>query len=52
MMLISLFGVKLGWLPFSGWTPTEVGPDFDFKTDFLLFEPLAAPAVRRVPLGV
>ncbi|MDJ0975799.1 MAG: ABC transporter permease [Planctomycetota bacterium] len=40
MMLISLFGVKLGWLPFSGWTASEVGPDFDFKTDFLLFEPL------------
>ena len=28
--LISLFGVKLGWLPFSGWTASEVGPDFDF----------------------
>ena len=40
MMLISLFGVKLGWLPFSGWTPSEVGPDLDYRTDFLLFEPL------------
>jgi peptide/nickel transport system permease protein len=38
MMLISLFGVKLGWLPFSGWTQSEVGPGFDFQTDFLLFE--------------
>lgn len=40
MMLISLFGVKLGWLPFSGWTASEVGPDFEFKSDFLLLEPL------------
>jgi peptide/nickel transport system permease protein len=40
MILISLFGVTLGWLPFGGWSPTDVAPGTDFATDFLLLESL------------
>ena len=40
MMLIALFGVKLGWLPFSGWTPSGIGPGVDYHTSFLLGESL------------
>lgn len=47
MMLISVFGVQLEWLPFSGWPESEIGPGYDFKTGFLLFEPLV-----RLEFGV
>jgi peptide/nickel transport system permease protein len=47
MMLISLFGVKLGWLPFSGWSKSEIGGDFEFRTNFLLLESLV-----RLDFGV
>jgi ABC-type dipeptide/oligopeptide/nickel transport system permease component len=40
MMLISVFGVKLGWLPFSGWSAEEIGPDVDYATGFYLTESL------------
>lgn len=40
MLLIVLFGVKLGWLPFSGWTASEIGPDVAYRTGFLFFEAL------------
>jgi peptide/nickel transport system permease protein len=40
MMLIGVFGVKLGWLPYEGWSPSVVGPDVDYKTSFLLLESL------------
>jgi peptide/nickel transport system permease protein len=40
MMMIGLFGVKLGWLPYEGWSPTVVGPDVDYRTSFLLLESL------------
>ena len=57
MMLISLFSVKLGWLPASGWAKSDIGPDFDFSTDFLLIEPLVRlrfdvflEALRRIAL--
>ncbi len=41
MLLIALFGVKLGWLPFSGWSAEEVGPGVDYATGFYLTESLA-----------
>ena len=37
MMLIALFG---GVLPFSGWTPSKIGPGIDYKTYFLFTESL------------
>lgn len=37
MMLIALFG---GVLPFSGWTPSKIGPDIDYHTSFLFTESL------------
>jgi peptide/nickel transport system permease protein len=40
MMLIALFGVKLGWLPFSGWTPSQIGPGVEYSTSFLFGESL------------
>ena len=40
MMMIGLFGVKLGWLPYEGWSPSVVGPDVDYRTSFLLLESL------------
>jgi peptide/nickel transport system permease protein len=40
MLLIVLFGVKLGWLPFTGWTAGEIGQGVTYKTGFLLFESL------------
>lgn len=40
MLLIVLFGVTLGWLPFSGWTASEIGPDLGYRTGFLLLEAL------------
>ncbi len=42
MMLISVFGVTLGWLPFGGWSPVDVAPERAFRTDFLLFESLVS----------
>ncbi len=58
MMLISLFSVKLGWFPASGWAASDIGGgDFEFKTDFLLLEPLVRlrfdvffEALRRIAL--
>jgi ABC-type dipeptide/oligopeptide/nickel transport system permease component len=32
--------VTLGWLPFRGWTPTEIGPGVEYATSFLFFESL------------
>jgi dipeptide transport system permease protein len=40
MLLIALFGVKLDWFPFRGWSPSTIGPDVDYRTSFLLFESL------------
>ena len=40
LMLISLFGIQLGWLPFSGWSERQIGPDIDYSTGCLLFESL------------
>ena len=40
MLLILLFGLALGWLPFSGWTASEIGPDLRFRSGFLFFESL------------
>ena len=40
MMLIYLLGIRLGWLPFSGWSPTTVAPGESYSTGFLLFESL------------
>jgi peptide/nickel transport system permease protein len=40
MLLILLFGVKLGWLPFTGWTTTEIGPGLTYSSGFLFFESL------------
>lgn len=37
MMLIALFG---GWLPFSGWTPTNIGHGVEYHTYFLFTESL------------
>lgn len=37
MMLIVLFG---GWLPFSGWTKSNIGQGFEYHTSFLFFEAL------------
>lgn len=49
MMMISLFGVELGWLPFSGWSEAELtaGTDFEFGSGFRLIEPLV-----RLEFGV
>ena len=40
MLLIVLFGVKLGWLPFTGWTAGEIGQGVEYRTDFLFLESL------------
>ncbi|MFM8979142.1 MAG: ABC transporter permease [Planctomycetia bacterium] len=40
MLLIVLFGVKLAWLPFTGWTAGEIGPGVPYRTGFLLLESL------------
>jgi ABC-type dipeptide/oligopeptide/nickel transport system permease component len=40
MLLIMLFGVKLAWLPFTGWTAGEIGPGVSYSTGFLLLESL------------
>ena len=40
MMLIYVLGIRLGWLPFSGWSPSTVAPEEEFGTGFLLFESL------------
>lgn len=40
MLLIVLFGVQLGWLPFSGWTASEIGRGVPYRTGFLFFESL------------
>jgi peptide/nickel transport system permease protein len=40
MMLIALFGVRLGWFPFLGWSPSTIGPGIDYRTSFLFFESL------------
>jgi peptide/nickel transport system permease protein len=40
MLLIMLFGVRLAWLPFTGWTAGEIGPGVDYRTGFLLLESL------------
>ena len=40
MLLIAVFGVKLGWLPFSGWSGQEIGPGIKYATGFYLSESL------------
>ena len=40
MMLIAIFGVELGWLPFEGWSDSAIAPEGYYKTRFWLFEPL------------
>jgi len=40
MLMIVLFGVKLEWLPFTGWTAGEIGPGVSYSTGFLFFESL------------
>jgi ABC-type dipeptide/oligopeptide/nickel transport system permease component len=40
MMLIALFGVELGWLPFGGISRTAVGPDIDYATQAFFTESL------------
>jgi peptide/nickel transport system permease protein len=40
MLLIAVFGVKLGWLPFSGWSAQEIGPGIHYHTGFYLTESL------------
>lgn len=40
MLLIAAFGVKLGWLPFSGWSAEEIGPGIDYTTGFYMLESL------------
>ncbi|MDA1194248.1 MAG: ABC transporter permease [Planctomycetota bacterium] len=40
MLMIALFGVKLGWLPFSGWSGDEIGPGIDYATGFYFTESL------------
>lgn len=40
MLLIAVFGVKLGWLPFSGWSAQEIGPGIEYATGFYLMESL------------
>lgn len=40
MLLVLLFSVGLGWLPASGWTASEIGRGFTYKTGFFLGEAL------------
>jgi peptide/nickel transport system permease protein len=40
MLLILLFAVGLGWLPSSGWTASEIGRGFTYKTGFFFGEAL------------
>lgn len=40
MLLILLFGVRLDWLPFTGWTAGEIGPGVQYRTGCLLAESL------------
>jgi ABC-type dipeptide/oligopeptide/nickel transport system permease component len=40
MLLILLFGVALRWLPFSGYSETEIGPGLGYGSGCLLFESL------------
>lgn len=40
MLLILLFGVRLEWLPFTGWTAGEIGPGVQYRTGYLLAESL------------
>lgn len=40
MLLIAVFGVKLGWLPFSGWSAEEIGPGIEYATGFYMLESL------------
>lgn len=40
LLLIALFGVHLKWLPFSGWSPGEIGPGIEYATSFLFLESL------------
>jgi peptide/nickel transport system permease protein len=48
MMLMAIFGVELGWLPFSGWNGRDIaGSDGYYATNFWLFEPLF-----RLDLGI
>jgi len=47
MMLMGLFAVQLGWLPFSGWNAAEIAGEGYYKTRFWLFEPLF-----RLDLGI
>jgi peptide/nickel transport system permease protein len=48
MMLMALFGVELGWLPFSGWNDSDIaGRDGYYHSRFWLLEPLV-----RLDLGI
>ncbi len=40
MILIAVFGVKLGWLPFEGWSDTAIAGEDYYRTRWWLFEPL------------
>jgi peptide/nickel transport system permease protein len=40
MLLIALFGVKLGWLPFGGYPQSVIGPGIHYHTSFLFTESL------------
>ncbi len=40
MILIAVFGVKLGWLPFEGWSNTAIAGDDYYATRWWLLEPL------------
>lgn len=41
MLLILLFGVALRWLPFSGYSPNEIGPGVAYGSGCLFLESLA-----------